>query len=385
VQRQPDISIVVIDSDVDSLNGIVRSLKGIDGHANVVGTATVFENGFELIHKKRPNVVIMDVCREDLEPSLERMKTVLVRFPQTSIFAMCEDRSADTILQVMRAGATEYLLKPVADVDLTSALQKVGRLWTAKPAADSDNGRIFMVFGPKGGVGVTTIAVNLAVNIFDITGKPTVLVDLDLNAGDVTTFLNMNPHYTMHDVAENINRLDKNFLQNIITRHESGIYVLAEPHKVEEAFSISGDAVKKVLGILKSMFSYIVLDTEPAFNERTVAGIDMAESLVLAFAMSLPGIKNMQRCLDFLEQKGVSPEKMKLVVTRYLLKGDIKLENAEKILNHRIFLGIPNDYQTAMASLNKGVPLNSFDARSRLNLAMRELAHGITTRKRGGV
>jgi pilus assembly protein CpaE len=368
------ITAVIIDSDTESLNKTVKYIKSLGEQASVEGATTNFEAGFELIHKKRPMCVIMTVDDGQHDVALDRVKMILTRFPRVSIFVVCEDRSAETILSFMRAGVTEYLLKPLSDLDLASALQKLGRLWLVQPP-ETDDGKIITLFSPKGGVGVTTIALNLAVNIQQLTNQPTILVDLDLNAGDVTTFLNLKAAYTMSDVTANIGKLDRSFLQGVITRHESGIYVLADPQKVEEAVSISGEDVRKVLNLLKTMFKYIILDTEPAYNERTKIAIETSNLLFMVFIMSLPGIRNMQRYLNYLDNAGRVREKIRLVVNRRLKKDEIKPEDAEKVLERPIFWSVPNDYETVMACLNKGVTVSKFDPKSKLNVSIRDLAN----------
>jgi pilus assembly protein CpaE len=369
------ISVVIIDSDIDSINTMVKYMKSMDSKVIVEGTATTFENGFELVHKKRPMVVIIEVS-ENIDLSLERISQILSRFSQVSIFATSLDKSSDTILKVMRAGATEYLLRPVTEADLTYALQKVGRLRLTRPAPEDEAGRIFTVFGPKGGVGVTTIAINLATDIFEATKKPTILVDLDLNSGDATTFLNMKPSYTISDVTVNISRLDKSFLQGVVAKHESGIYVLAEPQKVEEGVSIAGAEIKKVLSLLKSMFKYIIIDAE-TISERTTIALEMSDMILLVFFMSLPGIKNMQRYLRYFDKMGLGRDRVKLVANRYVKKSDIKIEDAEKALNYPIFWAVPNDWDTTMTCLNKGITINMGAPRSQLNSSLNELARAI--------
>ncbi len=369
------MSVVIIDSDVDSINSMVKYIKKMDAKVTIEGTATTFENGFELVHKKRPMVVIMEVT-EDINLSRERISQILSRFSQVSIFATSLDKSSDTILKVMRAGATEYLPRPVTEADLTYALQKVGRLWLTRPAPEDEAGRIFTVFSPKGGVGVTTIAINLATDIFEATKKPTILVDLDLNSGDATTFLNMKPSYTISDVTVNISRLDKSFLQGVVAKHESGIYVLAEPQKVEEGVSISGVDIKKVLSLLKSMFKYIIIDAE-TISERTTIALEMSDMILLIFLMSLPGIKNMQRYLRYFDKMGLGRDRVKLVANRYVKKSDIKIEDAEKALNYPIFWAVPNDWDTTMTCLNKGITISMGSPRSQLNSSLNELASAI--------
>src|SRR4030043_904565 len=283
-----NISVVIIDSDIESINNIVKYIKNLEDSVTVEGTATTFETGFELIHKMKPMVVIMAVG-EDISLCIERINHILSRFPQISIFATSTDKSSETILKVMRAGATEYLLRPVSETDLSFALQKLGRLWLIKTTPQEQVGRIITVFSPKGGVGVTTLSINLATSIYESTMKPTILMDLDLNAGDVTTFLNMKPTYTISDVTTNISRLDRSFLQGVIAKHESGISVLAEPQRIEEGVSISGSEIKKVLGLLKTMFAYIIIDAESIYD-RTTAAIEMSDLILLVFYMSLPSL-----------------------------------------------------------------------------------------------
>lgn len=375
-----NISVVIIEADVEALDKMMKYITSLGDHVTVEGASGSFEAGFELIHKKKPMVVILDISDEKSGADIEKISKVLGRFPQTTIFAVCDDKSSDTILRAMRAGAAEYLLKPVSDSDLGSALQKLGRLWIVKPAAEQETGRIFTIFSPKGGVGVTTMAINLATNIHEITQKSTVLVDLDLDAGDVTTFLNLKPSYTISDVTLNISRLDRTFLKGVITRHETGIFVLAEPQKVEEGVSVSGADLRKVLELLKTMFSYIIIDTQTVLDERTKTAVEMSDLILLTFILSLPGIKNIQRYLNYFD-KTIPKNKLKLVVNRYLKRGDIKLEDAEKVLNYPIEWSIPNSYDDAITCLNKGVPINIGAPRSQLNSAFQDLAKNMVGKK----
>jgi pilus assembly protein CpaE len=274
----------------------------------------------------------------------------------------------------MRAGAAEYLLKPVAETDLASALQKHGRLWIVKPPAEEEaSGRVITVYSPKGGVGNTSIALNLATNMYEVAKKSTILVDLDLRAGDVTTFLNLKPAYTISDVTVNMSRLDRTFLKGVIARHDSGIHILAEPQKVQEGVSVSAGDIKKVVGLLKNMFSYVVLDTETAMDERTQAAIEISDLVLVPLVLSLPGIKNMQRYLKYFAELGYGRDRVKLVVNRYEKKGDIRLEDAERALNYPVFWALPNDYESSMACLNKGVPLSICAPRSKVSSSIKDM------------
>ncbi len=377
----PHISIVVIDPDADSLKQITDYILKFGDQAKLVGTAVTFDKGFEIIHKTRPMVVVMAVC-EDVDQSIERIKTILSRFPLLSVFATCPDKSSDTILKVMRAGATEYLLSPVVETDLAAALQKLGRLWVVKHEPTETLGRVYTVFSSKGGVGTTTLATNLAANIYNETKEPTVLVDLDLTGGDVTTYLNIHPSYTISDVTVNMSRLDKSFLQGVITKHQSGVYILAEPQRIAEGISISGGDIKKVIGLLKTMFKHIVIDTEPVLVQTTKAALEAADDIFLTFVLTLPGLKNTKKYIDYFKLVGLSRDKINIVINRFIKKGDIRTEDAEKILEHPVFYSLPNDYDTTMACINKGVILSDYDPKSKLNLAIKELTQKIITAKK---
>src|SRR3989337_1793123 len=163
-----NIPVVIIDRDADDVGKIVNYIKHFGGHVAIEGVANSFESGFEIIYKKRPMVVIMEMEEEKgIDATTGKIAAILQRFPQMYIFVTSEDKSSDAILKIMRAGAAEYILKPNSHQDLASALQQVERLWISKAPAEAEKGRIYTLFSPKGGVGLTTIATNLAADIYE--------------------------------------------------------------------------------------------------------------------------------------------------------------------------------------------------------------------------
>ncbi|HLC18313.1 MAG TPA: AAA family ATPase [Thermodesulfobacteriota bacterium] len=371
----PNIAIVIIDSDTDSVKTMVSFIQHLGDHASIEGVASNFESGIEMVHKKRPNVVIMELT-DGIDDAVGKVHSILERFPRTSIFVTSSDRSADTILKVMKAGATEYILRPITEEDLSSALQKMGRLWITKPAPEAEVGKVYTLFSPKGGVGVTTLAVNLATNVHKVTGKPTVIVDLDLDAGDVTTFLNIKSTYTISDVTTNMSRLDESFMKGVITKHPSGVHVLAEPQNVDEGARIPGSDITKLIELLKTMFDYIIIDTGAVIDERTIEAIKMSDSIMVVLIMSLPGIRHLQRYLKYFDKLGLR-DRVKIIVNRYIKKGDIRIEDAEKVLGRSIAFSIPNEYDLAMRCLNKGIPISEENPRSGVNTAMEDISKEI--------
>ena len=372
------IPVVIIGDSTDSANEIRNIIEKLGNNASIEGVAKDFDEGYQIIHKKRPMVVIMDVSTEEIDHSIQIIKKIVHEFPRIFIFVVCEGSSPEIILDFMRAGAHEYFLKPLSESDLSGAFQKLGRRGEERVYLNEPECKIYSVFSSKNGVGATTIAVNLAVNIFEMTKKPTIIVDLDLIGGDVTTFLDLKPAYTVGDIKKNSSRVDESFLRGVITEHESGISILAAPQDVKEGVSISSSDVKKLLGLLKTMFKYIVIDTEANFTQSTMTAIEMSDLVLMTFILSLPSTKNTQRCLNHLEEIGIDGEKIRLVANRYLEKVEIKLEDAEAILKRSVFCCIPNDFNMAMTCLNKGVTLSAYDPGSILNSSIRELAMRIT-------
>jgi pilus assembly protein CpaE len=377
------IRIVVVGSDATSIEDISRCLNRQSGNAVLDGVAIGFERGAELIHKRQPPVVVLDMCTKGVDHCIRWIESVLSRSPRVSFFAVCEDKSYETIRNFMRAGAVEYLLKPVSEADFASALHKIGRLRALPKPAEAEGGKVYSVFSSKNGIGATTISVNLAASICKITKEPAIIVDLDLIGGDVATFLNLKPAFTISDITRNINRADMSLLRGIIMKHESGVHVLAGPHDVEEGVSISGDAVRKVLGLLKTMYRHIVMDTEANLTQTTMTALHMSDLVLLPFILSLPSITNTHKYLNYLHAHGVKNNKIKLVVNRYFKKSEIKIEEAEKILKQHISWWIPNDFSTAMSCLNKGTPLAAYSPHSKLNLSIRDLAIAVSDMKKG--
>jgi pilus assembly protein CpaE len=368
------ISVVVIDPEQGSRKEIEKLLKDID-HVTLAGVAEDMASGYEMVVRSKPMVVIMEIDT-DPEQAFDLIGQITKNYPGTCVFATSADTSSDTILKAMRSGCTEYILRPVAVQDLMNSLGKVGRLMVQRPAAPvTEKGKIISCFSPKGGVGNTTVATNLAVSLHQASQKPVVLVDLDLEGGDTTMFLNLKTKYTISDVTTNITRLDQAFLQGVLSKHSSGIYLLAEPQRVEEAETITPGQVREVLDLLKTMFSYVVVDTEIGYGERNLAAFDAADLILLVGILSLPSLKNIQKALDVFVRLGYDTNKVKLVINRHLRKGEISSQDAEKALNYKAFLEIPNDYNNVMSSINRGMPLTLFAPHSDISRSFKELAN----------
>jgi len=167
-------------------------------------------------------------------------------------------------------------------------------------------------------------------------------------------FFNVNPSYSILDLAKNAEKADYDFLHTLLIRHDSGVYILADPPLVEEADQISASQVRDVLSALRSMFDYIILDTPHQFDERTLTALEMSDIVLLVSLLNLPSLKNTQKCLELFGRIGLFDERVRLLLSRYLPNDEIPKESIEGILNCPVFFSVPNDYPTVISSINRG-------------------------------
>lgn len=367
------LSAIIVDSDEASRRLIEFVIKKHSVNVNLISSVSTFSEAERLIRRSNPDIIIMEV--KDVAQGVEDIKRILTVFPNISIFATCANKDSESILKIMRAGAVEYLLRPLDPLDLEHALIKVARFLVSSDRKPYGEGIVVSVYNYAGGMGATTVAVNLAASLAMGNSK-VILVDLNLFCGDVSSFLDINPRYTLSNVTSNIARLDRSFLESVVIKHSSGVYVLSDPQNVEEYFDITSDQIRNVISFLKFLFDYIVIDCGGQFDERILAIFENSEQIFFVFVPSLPSIKNVKRYLEVIKKKGFSKH-TKLIMNRYHPKEDIKIEDIERVLEEKIFMTIPNDYPCVISSINKGEPLVKLFPRSPVSKAIMKLAENV--------
>lgn len=378
----PRLSTLIIDRDPESLIAIEGYLKEMD--IPQVLKANDLKQGDMMLAQHRPTVallVIIEMRPEDKDNIFAFIESVKRKYPLTSIFMTCEEKDPDLILEAMHAGVDDYLVKPFRKEELASAIQKVTRRVVSVPrAAEAAGGKIIAVLGSKGGYGKTTVAVNLAASMAGIEGRPVMIVDLDLEGGDVSTFLNIRPSYTIADVARNVGRIDANYLKGVMNRHESGVYLLSEPKSVAEVEEITAPKIKEILNLLKGMGGYVIVDGGYSFDERYLAVMDMADLIILVGVLTVPAIHNIQKSLAVFHDLGYGRDKVKLLINRHGSNEDIKVDYAEDTLNYPATWLIPNDYHTVVTSINRGIPIVTLAPKSHITRSFEEIARKIEER-----
>ena len=267
------------------------------------------------------------------------------------------DTESDIVIKALRAGAREFLIKPLIEKDFVASVKKMKDLILGN-INDTTKCKVITTFSNKGGIGKTSIAVNLAMEIANITKEKVALVDLNMQMGDITTFLNLDPSFDTSYVINNLDRIDETFLLTTLEQYnKTSLYVLADPPDIEQAEIITSEDITTLINILRNVFSYIVIDTTSSFDAKTITALDNSDLILLISIINLPSIRNCQRCFDLFKKLGYSKDKIKLIINRYMDADDIKIEDVEEVLDHKVFFKIPNNYYTIINSINKGIPI----------------------------
>ena len=359
---------LIIESDPETAR-VIDLLGRRSGSLDVRWTAGSVGEGAEIVRKFRPDMAIVEVNGNPASV----VGPLAKEFPNLYILALSASREAEYALETMRAGAHDLLCKPLREVDLSIAIEKARKARLRKDPAER-RGKIVSVFSNKGGNGTTTIVANLSEALATDHGKRVVVVDLVMGQGDVTMFFNVTPTYTLLDLARNSGKADPEYIDSLIVRHSSGVCILADPPRIEDADLISADQVRDMLATLRSTFDVVVVDTPHQFDEKTLAALEMSDTILLVTLLNLPALKNTQRSIELFARLGILDDRVQLVLSRYLPNDEISRESIEGILNCPVFFAVPNDYPTVLSSINRGKLLSEIAPEKEVSAAFRKMA-----------
>ncbi len=352
---------IIIDENPNDRLILQDVLSNID-FIDVVAETDSLIYGYELVRQNLPGLIFIDF-REDGSKTLETVRRIATYFKQVMIVVTGNQFDLNTIVSIMQAGGREFLQKPFNSDDLTTLIEKHKNALITRDQGDS-SGRLITVFSNKGGLGKTTIATNLALGLSEVSRKPVALVDLNLQLGDITTFLDITPKQTIADIAKDIGRVDETYLKTSLANVKFGnanLYVLADPLNVEEAEEITAEQINTVLTIMRASFEYVIVDTTTSFDSKTLTALDLADQIMLVSMINLPCIRSTQRLLTLFERLGYDEQKIKLIINRYVPGEEITIDDVEDTLEHDIFWKIPNNYFAVMTAINRGVPVGSLE------------------------
>ena len=367
------IRVLIVD-DIPETRDHLTKLLGFEGDIDVVGAAGSGEEALRMAVALTPDVVLMDINMPDMDgiATTEQLATVA---PAASVVMMSVQGEADYLRRSMLAGAREFLVKPFSSDELTSSIRQVhtrerdkqSRMAPiAAPVAaasapttnrSGEPGMVVAVFSPKGGVGKTTVAVNMAVAAVNDLGKKVVVVDGSFQFGDVGVLLNLNPkNKSIADLIPEVEAGELDSVNTFVINHSAGIRVLLAPPSPEMAELITPSGVKKVIEALRRDHDLVVVDCTSYFNDTTLAILDSADVILTMLSLEITSIKNMRLFLEVAEQLGYESGKVRLVLNRADSALGIRVSDVEHSIGRKVDDTIVSDGRSVVYALNRGVP-----------------------------
>jgi pilus assembly protein CpaE len=364
-----EITLLIAD-DSEEMRETLKTLLTFNEKIRVVGEAADGKEALDKVLQLKPDLVLMDINMGEMGKSdgLWATQEITLRNPQTGIIIISVQDEADYMRQAMTAGARDYLVKPFDSDELFKTIETVAERerakWqnipmqaAAKPATLGE-ARVFSVFSPKGGVGKSVVTANLAVEIKRRTHKRVLIVDLDLQFGDMALLLNVAPKSTIAHIAESGPiQMDADFIETHISDSASGVRVLAAPLKPEYAEVVTPEVIQKVLDIAITQYDYVFIDTVPSFQPEILAALDRSDAIFMIVAPDFLALKNVTLGMAVMDTLNYPKEKLHLILNRSQSLSSVRVKDIERGLQRRIEVEIPSDGEMVVASVNRGQPL----------------------------
>ena len=332
------LALLVSDSGIDqTLEPVLQR----HGYSRITQSPTV-SHALAAIEEQSVDLLVLPIEAVD-ESQLAVLDRLNRRERHLGIIATGESTEAPLMLRAMRAGIQEYLVRPIVLADLTASLERLSKRTTSTVS----DGQVFAVFGSKGGVGTSTVAVNLghALTLVHPTAR-VAIADLALPGGDVRLLLNVRPAYDLGDIAGKIDRIDTDLLHSVMVASTERLSVLAAPERPEADEEVDANVSAAVVRHLRAAFNFSVLDCEHRLNDRSLAALDAADRIILLTELKVPALRAAQRMIGVFRRLGYPNEKLGVVVNRYQSEDVVSPAEAAEVLKAEIYFRIPNDYPT---------------------------------------
>lgn len=394
------ITVIIVD-DIAETRENIRKLLQFDPNVEVVGVASTGEEGIQVAIETKPDVVLMDINMPDMD-GITATEKIRTKLPSTQIVILSVQNDSNYLRSAMLAGARDFLTKPPDGNELQDAIRRAGEMAHQEKMKEATTlaavraagvpgsgqlifpsaltGKIITIYGPKGGTGATTITANLAVALHS-EESPVVVVDGRLQFGDLSFFFNEQTKTSIADLAPRSDELDPEFVKDVLIKHEdTGVSILAAPTQPEEAESISGEQVVKILRYLKTMFAYILVDTPSGLDEITQIAIDVSDLVALVTTQDIPSIKNVRLFMDLIEKLGYPKNQIFLVLNRFDKRRSVTPERIAEIVKSEVVAVVPLEERLVIPAMDRGIPFLIQNKNHSVSIGIYDLAEAVRQR-----
>lgn len=350
---------ILIADGESATSAIVREILVNEGYAVAVTNSA--DMAFAVAMEHRPDLAIIETVLPGSDGyTLVRKFRAEDKTSQVPILMLSQNGNVKEKIAGFEAGANDVLSKPFQPLELAYRVKGLLAHYLVAPpmpVVPTPPGNVIAIFGTKGGVGKTTIAVNLAISMLRRTRARTALFDGDLFFGDAALLLNLAPARTVHDLVEHINELEPDMANQVLLPHTSGLRVLLSPHSPEKAEAITANQMELLLEFLSKQYDYTVVDLSASYDERTLVVLDRADAILLVVRPEVGTLKNMGIFLELANKIGIVPEKMHIVLNRANSRSGIEAVEIERSFKRPIAFRITSGGRAVVVSANRGVPL----------------------------
>lgn len=369
---QSVLRMVVVDPCTGTREDLKRILADLDP-VWVEADCAHYEELPEVLNQTVPDIVVIDIDTDAVQ-GMEMVAHVLRTHASARVFVTSGYSDSQRILQAMRSGAHEYLTTPLQLDDLLPALDRV-RQTPTRSNGSTGSSKVISVAGVVGGVGSTSVAVNLGCALASDPDRRVVLVDLDMVMGDADVCLDLVHTYTLIDVVENINRLDFTLLKRSLVQHRSGLWFLPHPSSLADVSRVQPESLRRLTGLLKATFTHVILNLSNGFRDTDISAMEASDCVLVVAQLDVSCVRNLNRLFKALENSEGLLDRVKVVLNRVGAKElNIPLEKAEETIGRKAFWQIPNDWQNSVAARTAGVPLLMHAPKAKASLALSKLA-----------
>ena len=377
-----EVTLVIVD-DSEEMRETLKTLLTFNETVKVIGEASNGEEAVQVVGELQPDLVLMDINMPGMD-GLKATEAIAIKSPRTGVIIISVQEEMEYMRRAMSAGAREYLVKPFDSDELfrtiNNVVEKERFRWaTSTPGAggggEAEFGKIITVFSPRGGIGKSVLATNLATQLKKETGARVLCVDLSIEFGDVALLLNTHIAATITNLAQTgVQAIDLEYLKSNIHTAPNGVDVLAAPTKPEYAEIITPGVISKILELAREEWDYIVCDTRPTFGGDSLAALDLSDHILMLIGGDFLSLKSASLTLQVFLSLNYNMDLVKVVLNRHACLPNTKVIDLEKGLKKRIDFELPDEQELVLNAINRGTPLVETNPSSDLTKAVQMIA-----------